>query len=156
MIPRLTALAAFSALMAVAGCASTPTSPLLRPPPDLQGEVVVFRESAFAAGGVALTVGANSKAFVNIGNGDKVRALVPVGEHEFFVRARSAEPTKLKISVERGGTLCLRTSASPSTYAKVAVPITLVLTGYHFYLDQVPCPPPEELGKYKEVPVLYQ
>ena len=142
--------------LALASCSSTPIAPLTRPLPDAQGEVIVFRESAFAAGGVGLTVGAGASAFANLGNGEKVRALLSAGEHEIFVQARSAEPTKVRVSVQTGAPLCLRTSSSPSTYAKVIVPIALIVSGYHFYLDQIPCPSSEELAKYKDVAVTYK
>jgi hypothetical protein len=82
--------------------------------------------------------------------------MFPAGEQEIFVQARSAEPTKVRITVEKSSPVCLRTSANPNTYAKVVIPVTLILTGYHFYLDQVPCPSPEELAKYKDVSVTYQ
>lgn len=143
-------------LLLLAGCASNPIFPLAKPSQSQQAEVIVFRESAFAAGGVTLTVGANGKAFANLSNSDKVRALLPAGDHEIFVQARSAEPTRVTISLTTGSLVCLRTSSSPSTYAKVIIPITLIATGYHFYLDQVPCPPDAELAKFTNVAVTYQ
>ena len=142
--------------IALVGCVSTPVSPLSRPSPEMQGEVIIFRESAFAAGGVSLKVGSGTSVFATLKNSEKVRAMFPAGEHEFFVQARSANPTKIRVTVEQMAPICLRTSANPSTYAKAAVPITLIVTGYHFYLDQVPCPSPDELAKYKDVSVTYQ
>lgn len=147
---------AFVAILSLIGCASTPVSSLPRPSADSQGEVLVFRESAFAAGGVGLTVGVGNVAYANIGNAEKVRAMLSAGGHEIFVQARSADPTKVRISLPKGSVVCLRTSSSPSTYAKVAVPVVLMVTGYHFYLDQVPCPSASELAKYTDVPVAYQ
>jgi hypothetical protein len=144
------------AVLAIAGCATAPTLPLDRPLPGQQAEVIVFRESAFAAGGVPLTVGLDGKAFANVSNGDKVRANVVAGSHEVFVQARSAEPSKVRFTVAAGATVCLRTSSSPSTYAKVIVPIALIVTGYHFYLDELPCPTNEELAKYKDTRVEYR
>ena len=143
-------------IVTLAGCASTPVQPLARPSSDMRGELVVYRESAFAAGAVGLTVGASGSAFAVLGNSEKVTALLPTGDHEVFVQARSAEPTKVRVNLRNGGRVCLRTSSSPSTYAKVLVPITLITTGYHFYLDQVPCPTEEDLAKYKDVPVAYR
>jgi hypothetical protein len=145
-------------LMAVvlSACASAPVKPLPRPAAAEQGDVIVYRESAFAAGGVALSVGAGDSAFASISNSEKARATFSVGDQVIYVQARSAEPTKLKVTVRKGTAVCLRTSASPSTYAKAAVPIVLMVTGYHFYLDELPCPPAEELAKYKDVPVAYQ
>ncbi len=144
------------AAVALAGCASVPVSPLSRPSPESQGEIVVFRESAFAAGGVALKVGSGTTTFAILENSEIVRAMFPVGEHEISVQARSADPSKVRITLEKSARVCLRTSANPNTYAKVVIPVTLMLTGYHFYLDQVPCPSPDELAKYKDVPVTYQ
>lgn len=146
----------FVAILSLIGCASTPVSSLPRPTDDAQGEVLVFRESAFAAGGVGLTIGVDGVAYANISNAEKVRAMLTAGDHEIFVQARSAEPTKVRISLPKGSVVCLRTSSSPSTYAKVVVPLVLIATGYHFYLDQVPCPTASELAKYTNVPVTYQ
>jgi hypothetical protein len=140
----------------VAACASAPIMPLPRPAPDAKGEVIVYRESAFAAGGVNLSVGSGNVAFASIANSEKVRATLSIGEHEIFVQARNAEPTRVRVTIRKEGLVCLRTSSSPSTYAKVAIPVTLILTGYHFYLDEVPCPQTAELSKYKDVLVSYQ
>jgi hypothetical protein len=137
-------------------CASAPVVPLPRPAADAQGEVIVFREPAFAAGGVALSVGSGTRVFASLSNSEKVRAAFPSGEHEIYVQARSAEPTRVRVTVRNGAAVCLRTSSSPSTYAKVVVPIVLMVTGYHFYLDELPCPTAEELSKYKDAPVSYQ
>jgi len=148
--------ACLAACLALAGCASTPTQPLAEPPAQARGEILVYRESAFAAGGVSLSVGVDGRRFVNLDNAELARARLPAGTHEVLVQARSAEPTRVTVQLEAGQTVCLRTSASPGTYAKVAVPIALIATGYHFYLDALPCPAPAELAKYKEIPVAYQ
>lgn len=144
------------AAILISACASAPVVPLPRPAADAQGEVIIFRESAFVAGGFAVSVGSGSRAFATLSNSEKVRAAFPTGEHEIYVQARSAEPTRVRVTVRKGATVCLRTSSSPSTYLKVVVPIALMVTGYHFYLDELPCPPAEELSKYKDAPVSYQ
>ena len=150
---RVTVLFVASLLTA---CASAPTFPLAKPSAQEQAEIVVYRESSFIAGGVSLTIGVNGKAIANVSNSDRIRVLLPAGEHEVFVQARSATPTKVKVQLERGAFVCMRTSSSASTLAKVAVPITLIVTGYYFYLDEVACPPKADLDKYKEVPIAYQ
>lgn len=139
----------------LAGCASQPIVAIPKPPPSARAEVVVFRESSLIAGGVSLAVGANGSAFAALSNSDYVVADMAPGEREIFVQARSAEPTRVQVKLQHGSRVCLRTSASPSTVAKVAVPIVLIATGYHFYLDEVPCPSAEELAKYKLIPVSY-
>lgn len=150
------AAACLAAALLLAGCASTPTQPLPEPPAQARGEIVVYRESSFVAGAVSLSVGVNDRRFANLSNSELARARLPAGPNEVLVQARSAEPTRVKVQVEPGQTLCLRTSASPSTLAKVAVPVVLMATGYHFYLDPLPCPEAAELAKYKQVPVTYQ
>ena len=140
----------------ICGCASNPTFPLVKPVPDTQSQLIVYRESSFIAGGVGLTVGTNNRAFATVSNGDKVAVMLPAGEHEVYVQARSAEPTKVKIKLTQGSTICMRTSSSSSTLAKLVIPVLLIATGYHFYLDEVPCPSSTELGKYGETPVTYQ
>jgi len=146
----------FAASLSLLGCSAMPIAPLSRTPPDGAGEVIVFREPAFLAGGLTLAVGVDATAFANIGNGEQVVAALPVGDHEIFVRTWTAEPTKLRIKVQPGARLCLRTTANPSTAAKVVVPVVLMTTDYRFFLDPVPCPAAGELAKYKLVPVTYK
>lgn len=153
---RMTASVVLCATIGAAGCASTPTQPLREPAADARALVLVFREPAFAAGGVSLSVGVDGKRFVNLDNGEKSVARISAGTHEILVQARSAEPTRLQITADKQQQICLRTSASPGTYAKAALPPVLMITGYHFYLDQVPCPDAAELSKYKDIPVAYQ
>ena len=140
----------------VAACASTPLKPLPVPVAGESGAAVIFRESAFAAGGVGLAVGVDDAGFAMLNNAQRVTARLTAGTQEFFVQARSAEPTRLKVTIKKGEVVCLRTSSSPDTYAKVAVPLVLIITGYHFYLDEVPCPSEAELAKYKEVAPVYE
>lgn len=144
------------AALALGGCASVPVTSLARPSMDAGGEVLVYRESAFAAGRVGLTVGVSGSAFAILGNSEKVRVMLPAGEHEIFVQARSADPSKARVTVQKGGTVCLRTSSNSDAYLKALIPITLAVTGFHFYLDKVPCPPEEELAKYKDIAVTYR
>jgi hypothetical protein len=153
---RLASIAILLGVALLSGCASNPTFPLSRPSPTEQTELIVYRESSFIASGVAVTVGVDGKAFANVSNGDKVRVLLPTGEREIYVQARSATPSKVKLRLTPAATVCLRTSSSAGTLAKVIIPITLIVTGYHFYLDEVPCPERAELDKYKDTPVAYQ
>lgn len=148
------ALAAFSALL-LAGCASQPIVAIQKPSASAQTEVLVYRESSFIAGGVSLAVGTGSSAFASLSNAEYVLVNLPAGERDVFVQARSAEATRVRLNLQHGSRVCLRTSSSPSTVAKVALPITLAVTGYHFYLDVVPCPTAEVLSKYKQVAVAY-
>lgn len=152
-LSRLGGLSLF--LAAIAGCASQPITSIPRPASDNQGEVIVYRESSFIAGMVSLTVGVGNDAIASVDNTEYVRILLPPGEHEIFVRARSADPTRLRITVSKNGRVCLRTSASSSALAKAIVPITLIATGYHFYLDELPCPNDADLQQYKAIPVVY-
>lgn len=142
--------------LALCACASAPVQTLVRPPADTQGEIVVFRESAFAAGAVGLAVGVNGKPVAYLDNTEKVRLLLPAGPHSLYVQARSAEPTRVTVQVAPGTSVCLRTSANSNTHLKIIVPITLMTTGYHFHLDPVRCPSADELAKYKDNPVTYQ
>lgn len=144
-----------SFLTSLVGCSSLPIVAISKPSPLAQGEVLIFRESSFIAGGVSLVVGTGTKAFASIDNSEYVTANLSAGEQDIFVQARTADPTRLRLTLRNGSRICLRTSSSPSTLAKVAIPITLMITGYHFYLDEVSCPSTEVLSKYKQVPVTY-
>ena len=145
-----------AAALLLPGCSAMPVAPLPRTPPDGAGEVLVFREPAFLAGGLTLAVGAGATAFANIGNGEQVVAELPVGDHEIFVRTWTAEPTKLRIKIQPGARVCLRTTANPDKAARAVVPVVLMTTDYSFYLDPVPCPAAGELARYKLVPVTYR
>jgi len=143
-------------LTLLAACSSVPLKPLPAPVAGESGEVVIYREWAFAAGGVGLTVGVEDVGFVTLSNSEKVSAKLSPGTREVFVQARSADPTRLRVNVRKGEIVCLRTSASPSTYARAVIPVVLIVTGYHFYLDEVPCPSVSELAKYEEVSPSYE
>lgn len=143
------------ALTSLAGCASQPLTAVPKPPSDAQAEVVVFRESSFIAGAVSLAVGTGTSAFATIANSEYVSVSLPTGDQDIFVRARTADPTRIHLTLQPASRVCLRTSASPSTAAKVLVPVSLMASGYHFYLDEVPCPSAEEFAKYKRVFVTY-
>ena len=144
-----------SALLSLAGCSSLPIVAISKPSPTAQAEVVIYRESSLIAGFVSLTVGSGNIAFANISNSEYVTANLPAAEQDIFVQARMAAPTIVHLSLQPGSRVCLRTSSSSSTLYKVLVPATLIATGYHFYLNEVPCPSPEELSKYTQVPVNY-
>ena len=137
------------------GCASQSVVAIPKPSPSARAEVLVFRDSSFIAAGVSLAVGTGSTAFAALSNLDYVIAEFSPGEREIFVQARTANPTRVQVKLQHGSRVCLRTSASPSTLAKVAVPVALIATGYHFYLDEVPCPTDAELAKYKLIAVPY-
>lgn len=143
------------ALALLAGCASVPVVPLPRPADSARSEVLIYRESSFIASGVGLTVGTGAQAFAVLANSEYVQVSLPAGTQDIYVQARTAKPTRVALNLSHGARACLRTSASPSTAAKVLVPITLIATGYHFYLDEVPCPSADMLAKYKVVPVSY-
>jgi hypothetical protein len=142
-------------LTLLAGCASLPLTTISKPSPTAQAEVVIFRESSFIAGAVSLAVGNGTSAFAYIANSEYVSVNLPTGEQDIFVQARTADPTRVRLILQPASRVCLRTSASPSTLAKVLVPVTLMATGYHFYLDEVTCPSAEELAKYKQVFITY-
>jgi|GEM_PF-1683416 len=148
-------LCPFIAAALLAGCASQPVVPIAKPSPSARAELLIFRDASFIAGGVSLAVGTGASAFASLSNGDYVIAAFPPGDREVFVQARTAQPTRLQVKLQHGARVCLRTSASPSTLAKAAVPVALIATGYHFYLDEVPCPTTEGLAKYQLIPVTY-
>jgi hypothetical protein len=140
---------------ALAGCAGQPITALERPSASAKAEVVVFRESSFIAGGVSLTVGTGNAAFASLANDEYVSVELPTGERDVFVRARSAEPTRIRLRLQPASRVCLRTSASSNTIAKTLFPVALMTTGYEFQLDEVACPSTAELARYKPVQVTY-
>ena len=138
------------------GCASVPLVQPRMPDASNRAEVVIFRESAFNAGGVGVSFGADEQAFVTLGNSEYASIFIPPGTYKFFVRARSADPTTLSQTLKAGDRRCLRTVADPSNLAKVVIPIVMMASGYGFLLEELPCPSGDQLAKYSRVDVEYQ
>jgi len=155
VITKISALSLAVAASFLAGCASRPIVAIPKPPAGSSAEFIVYRESSFIAGGVGLAVGTGKSAFAVLSNLEYVSIQLPAGAQDIFVQARTADPTRVALDLKAGSRVCLRTSSSPSAIAKAAMPIALITSGYHFYLDVVPCPSVEDLGKYKQVPVAY-
>jgi hypothetical protein len=84
------------------GCTSLPLSALPELRADQSAEILVFRNSSFNAGLVSLTVGTGDKAFARLENDEYVRVQLPAGDVDLFVQARSAEPTRVKVSTKPG------------------------------------------------------
>ena len=143
-------------VLLAAGCSSVPIVPLPPPDPTSRAEVVIYRVSAFNAGGVSLAVGTGNQAFAQLDNGNYVAAFVPPGSRSFFVQARSAEPTTLALELKPGERVCLKTEADAGNLGKVLLPPLLMAGGYRFTLARVPCPSEVELAKYKRIDVDYR
>lgn len=149
-------LAPLALVAALSACSSTPIVLLQRPDVSSRAEVTVYRDYAFNAGGVSLAVGVGSSAFAILENSEYVFVELPPGMQEFFVRARSADPTLLKLSLDPGSHTCLRAVADPGNLGKVLLPPLLMASGYHFLLERTTCRSDELLAKYKQVPVRYR
>lgn len=93
--------------LVLSACSSTPIVPLQQPDASSRADVTIYRDYAFNAGGVSLAVGVGSSAFAILENSEFVRVELPPGLQEFFVRARNADPTLLKLSLAPGSQTCL-------------------------------------------------
>ena len=118
----------------LAGCASIPLVSPKMPDVSNRAEIVIFRKSAFNAGGVGLSFGADEQAITTLGNADYASIFFASGTYKFFVRARSAEPTVLNLTLKTGDRRCLKTVPDSGNLAKAAVPIFLMASGYRFLL----------------------
>lgn len=143
-------------LAVLAGCSSMPIGRLKQTEPANRAEIVIYRESSFNAGGVSLVVGIDGEAFASLSNSDYAAAFISPGAYTAFVRARSAEPTTLKLEIKAGQRRCMKTIADSGNLAKVLVPALLIASGYRFTLEEVPCPSNGELAKLSKVNVEYQ
>ena len=141
----------------LASCASAPIVKPALPPESARAEVLVFRVSAFSAGGVALSVGVDAAVYAEIRNDEYVSVYVAPGNHAFFVQARSnGEPAAVSHDLKAGERRCLRTTADSMTnLARNVHPGNLMANGYGFALQEVPCPPADMLAKYGRVEVEY-
>lgn len=138
------------------GCASAPVTRLKLPEPSNRAEIVAIRESSFNAGGVSASFGADGETYVGLSNSEYASIFIGPGTYNFFVRARTADPTILNLVVKVGERRCLKTGADSTNLAKVLVPVWLMSSGYRFVLEEVKCPTDVELAKYTRVSVGYQ
>ena len=143
-------------LAVLTACSSMPISRLKHTEPGNRAEVVIYRESSFNAGGVSLALGIDGEAFATLSNSDYAAVYIPPGTYSFFVRARSAEPTTLKLEIKASQRRCMKTAADSENMIKVLVPVAMMVSGYRFTLDEVPCPSNGELAKLSRVTVEYQ
>ena len=133
-----------------------PIGRLKQTDPENRAEIVIYRESSFNAGGVSLAVGIDGQAFATLGNSDYAAMFVRPGTYNFFVRARTAEPTTLKLEAKAGERRCLKTVADSTNVAKILIPIVLMASGYNFTLEEVKCQSESELAKLTRINVEYQ
>jgi hypothetical protein len=145
-------------LLLLSGCASMPLVSPKMPDASNRAEVIVFRESAFNAGGVSLTFGANGQALVYLSNAEFASIHLEPGTYRFFVRARSDDPATLDLTtLKANDRRCFKTYANPLNVAKNFVPFgRLLIKDPAFIVQEVECPPSEELAKYSRVTVEYQ
>ena len=143
-------------LLLLPGCASMPLVPPKMPDASNRAEVIVFRESAFNAGGVSVTFGSDEQAFVKLSNAEYASIFLAPGAYVFFVRARNGDPAVLTQTLKTGDRRCLKSVANPINLARAAVPILMMVNGYSFLLEEAPCLSNEELAKYARVNVEYQ
>lgn len=143
------------AAASLCGCASMPVEPLARPAPGASAELLVYRVSTFAAGGVTAAVGTAGHAFAHLDNGEYLIAQMTPGEREIFVRARSAAPNTLRMSLRPGERTCVRVVADIGALATALSASTLPSSGYRFQADVVPCPTAAGLAAYKAVQIPY-
>lgn len=136
------------------GCSSKPISRLQAPDPSSRAEIVVYRESSFNAGGVPVSFGADGETYATLSNDEYTSIYFRPASYNFFVRARTADPTILKLDLKSAERRCLKTIADPVNLGKVLVPILLMSSGYRFRLEEVKCPE-KDLAKYSFIKIEY-
>ncbi len=137
------------------GCMSMPVEPLARPAGGTSAELLVYRVSSFAAGGVTAAVGTAGQAFAHLDNGEYLIAQMAPGERDIFIRARSAAPNTLRLSLRPGERVCVRVVADIGALATSMSTSSLTSTGYRFQAHVVHCPTAAGLAAYAPVQIRY-
>ncbi|MCX2802495.1 hypothetical protein OQJ68_11930 [Microbulbifer thermotolerans] len=137
------------------GCAPARIVSIPAPAENEKSTLLVYRESAFNAGGVGLIFGADSRDYVKLGNSDYSEIELKNGHYKFFVRSDQADkPYILAEELKAGDKKCLKAYANPANLGKALVPLAYYMS-HTFLLEKIECPSEEELSKYRKVPVKY-
>lgn len=142
--------------VALSGCMSMPVESLKKPAPEKAAELLIFRTSSFFAGGVTAAIGIKNTAFVHLDNKEYAVVQLPEGDHEIFVRARSAQPNVIPTKLQAGQKTCMRIRADAAdTISNMRIPSGLLRNGYSFIPFIIECPDETVLKSYKLIPVNY-
>jgi len=129
------------------GCSPMRAMKLETPPATERADVLVYRESAFNAGGITMVFGADKADLLELGNNTYVEIPLRAGEHELFVRSTQADqPFALKTSLAPADRKCFRGYPNPSNIGKAILLPMAYLMGNTFLLEEVACPAPEVLA----------
>jgi hypothetical protein len=140
-----------------AGCTPVKPTKLETPPAAERADVLVYRESAFNAGGIGMVFGANKVDFLEMGNNTYVEIPLRAGEYELFVRSTQADqPYVLKTALAPADKKCFRAYANPSNIGKAVLLPFAYYMGHTFLLDEVACPAAEALANYTRKEAQYQ
>jgi hypothetical protein len=153
---RLPIPACMVATVLLAACTPAHLTPLKAPTASERAELLVYRESAFNAGGVGLIFGADGQDYTALGNSQYAQVYLTPGPYQFFARSTQGDrPYVLPLNMATSQRICLKAYANPANLAKAVLPLAYYF-GHTFLLEQVACPTAEELAKYSQEPVEYQ
>lgn len=162
-MPALHKLSLAMVCVALSGCMSMPVESLKKPAPEKAAELLITRSPSFFAGGVTAAVGTQYKAFVHLDNREYAIIQLPAGDHEIFVRARTAAPISLDVTLKAGQRTCMRIRADDADTASKTIgllarirPGSLLTEGYFFIPYLIDCPEDEKFfSAYKQVKIQY-
>jgi hypothetical protein len=147
--------AAVGVMLVLSGCAPAKLVPMSRPQETNQSTLVVYRESAFNAGGIDAVFGSGKQDWVALGTKSYAVLQIAPAPHEFFVRSTQADqPFVFKAALARAETKCLRVFPNSGNIAKALLPISY-LAGNTFFLEETACPTPEALAGFGKKDVTY-
>lgn len=141
---------AMSGLAVVAvGCTPVHIAPRESAPDANKAELVVFRASAFNAGGYTAIFGADREDYVRLGNDTYVELHLVPRTYEFFVRTNDADrPHRLAIELKQNDRKCLEAYPNPSRLVRAPLLFLGNWLGSNFLLREVECPSPDKLASY--------
>jgi len=147
--------AAVGVILVLSGCAPAKLVPMSRPLETNQSTLVVYRESAFNAGGIDAVFGAAQQDWVALDTKSYAVLQIAPAPHEFFVRSTQADqPFVFKATVAQAETKCLRVFPNPGNVAKALLPVSY-LAGNTFFLEETACPSAQTLAGFGKKTVTY-
>jgi hypothetical protein len=130
----------------------------LEPPPEAErSEVLVYRGSAFNAGGMTAIFGVDRNDYLKLGTDTYAELRLVPKTYEFFVRTNEADrPFRLTIELKQNDRRCLEAYPNPKNLMKVPLFFVGYWLGNTFLLKEVDCPKSDELASYVQVVPEYE
>ncbi|RUO18512.1 hypothetical protein CWE08_11385 [Aliidiomarina iranensis] len=141
----------FLPLIVFTGCTSISTdAQLVTNTNKGTASILVYRESAFQAGGVSLFVGKDDEYFMELRNNQYAQVEIDAGKHLIQAKASGSPPSSIDIELEENKTVCLAGKPNPEMAGAMLIPFVANMVPT-FTLEKVSCPSAEKLEELTRI-----